>query len=277
MTSFPRRTLTTFGCLIALLVGCAQNPPLTTTAGTTTTSTARALPTGASVTARPSGPTGTASATPPGTTPPAEAVDCTRLRCVALTIDDGPGPMTGTLLDILSKNHVPATFFLVGQMVQRHRLMARRIANTPGMTVANHTMTHPMLTRISATRASAEITQDTRLIQQVTGVRVRFFRPPYGLHNRATDAVARKLGQAVVVWSAGALDWQYDTPSKIVQVTLPQISAGSIVLAHDIHPWTIKAVPTLIAKLRAKGYILVSLDDILGNTRPGATYARGRH
>jgi len=49
------------------------------------------------------------------------------------------------------------------------------------------------------------------------------------------------------------------------------------VLAHDIHPWTIKAVPTLIAKLRAMGYILVSLDDILGNTRPGATYARGRH
>ena len=64
---------------------------------------------------------------------------------------------------------------------------------------------------------------------------------------------------------------------KVVAATMPQLAPGAIVLAHDIHPWTIKAVPTLIEKIRAKGYTLVSLDDILGPTTPGKTYTRGLH
>lgn len=269
----PRLAPIALACLISLLTGCGQSSPAT---APSTSHPPSSAPTASS---EPSG-TSSIPSTPPtpsATKTPTPVTDCTQAKCVALTFDDGPGPQTGTLLDTLVNEKVPATFFLVGQMIKQHPKMARRIAETPGMTVANHTMTHPMLTRIAAAKAAAEITQNTRLIEKTTGVKVRFFRPPYGLHNKATDAVARKLGQAVVVWSAGALDWQYDTPAKIVQVTLPQIAPGSIVLAHDIHPWTIKAVPTLIAKLRAKGYTLVSLDDILGKTRPGSTYARGRH
>ena len=126
-----------------------------------------------------------------------------------------------------------------------------------------------------ALKATKEITDNTLLIEKVTGVKVRFMRPPYGSHTKATDAVAKKLGQAVVNWSAGALDWQYNTAAKVVAATMPQLAPGAIVLAHDIHPWTIKAVPTLIKKIRAKGYTLVSLDDILGPTTPGKTYTRG--
>ncbi len=204
-------------------------------------------------------------------------MDCTKVKCVALTFDDGPGPQTGTLLDTLVKDKVPATFFLVGNMVNVEKAMARRIAGTPGMTVANHTMSHPNLRLITIARATREMTEDSRLIERVTGVKPRYFRPPYGSHNSATDAVAKRLGQAVVNWSAGALDWQYNTPAKIIEVTMPQIAPGVIVLAHDVHPWTIKAVPTLIKKLRAKGYTLVSLDDILGKVVPGRTYVRGKH
>jgi peptidoglycan-N-acetylglucosamine deacetylase len=196
---------------------------------------------------------------------------------VALTFDDGPGEETGTLLETLVRAKVPAAFFLVGAMIRQQKAMARRIAATPGMTIANHTISHPMLTRIPPARARREIVQNSKLIEQVTGVKPRFFRPPYGLHNSAIDAVAGSLGQSVVLWSAGALDWEYDKPAKIVEVTVRQIAPGAIVLAHDVHPWTIKAMPGLIAKLRAKGYTLVSLDDILGRTRPGKTYVRGRH
>ena len=67
------------------------------------------------------------------------------------------------------------------------------------------------------------------------------------------------------------------TAAQVVAATMPQIAPGAIVLAHDIHPWTIKAVPTLIKRIRAKGYTLVSLDDILGKTVPGKTYFRGKH
>lgn len=256
-----------------LLAGCAV--PAGGSAGPST-SAAAASPAGPS--AAPPSPAGSpaGSAAPTPGTPPA-AVDCRKTKCVALTFDDGPGPQTGTLLDTLVKERVPATFFLVGAMIRQHPDVAKRIATTPGMTVANHTLSHPMLTRIAAAKARREIVGNTELIAKVTGVRPHYLRPPYGLHNAATDAVARTQGQAVVLWSAGALDWQYDKPAKIVEVTLPQIAPGAIVLAHDIHPWTIKAVPTLIAKLRAKGYTLVSLDDILGPTKPGKAYARGRH
>ena len=199
------------------------------------------------------------------------------MKCVALTFDDGPAPQTPTLLKTLVDAKVPATFFLVGQMVRSHPDIAKQIAGTPGMTVANHTISHPMLTRIPPARAATEITADAKLIEEVTGVKQKYFRPPYGLHNKATDAVAKKLGQAVVLWSAGALDWQYDKAAKIIEVTMPQIAPGAIVLAHDIHPWTVQAVPTLIKRLRARGYTLVSLDDILGETIPGGTYSRGKH
>ncbi|MBK8446586.1 MAG: polysaccharide deacetylase family protein [Micropruina sp.] len=272
--TMPRRLLS-FACLVVVLVGCARSGPVATTVGTAAGGTAAGTPDASATRPATASASPEASATP---TPSAPArVDCTKLKCVALTFDDGPGPQTPTLLATLVDKKVPATFFLVGRMIKQHPATARRIAQTPGMTVANHTMIHPMLTRIAAARAAAEITDNTKLIQKTTGVKPRYFRPPYGLHNNRTDAVAKKLGQAVVLWSAGALDWQYDTPAKIVEVTLPQITPGAIVLAHDIHPWTIKAVPSLIAKLRAKGYTLVSLDDILRNPRAGNTYSRGLH
>ena len=257
-----------------MLAGCSQTQPAAAPSGTAEgpTPAATSSATGAPSTTA-TAPAGSASPSP---SEPAK-VDCTKLKCVALTFDDGPGPKTPTLLATLVKEKVPATFFMVGQMVKQHPDTSRQIAQTPGMTVGNHTMTHPNLRLIGIAKATREMTDNTKLIAKVTGVKVRFMRPPYGSHNSATDAVAKKLGQAVVNWSAGALDWQYNKPAKIVDVTLPQIAPGAIVLAHDIHPWTIEAVPTLIKKLRAKGYTLVSLDDILRNPRAGNTYSRGLH
>lgn len=270
----PTRFLAVVGCALTLLLAsCATSPSGDGSALTRTT----AAPSGpdAATPSRPASP-GT-SATPSPTGRAAPSVDCRKVKCVALTFDDGPGPLTGGLLDTLVRERVPAAFFLVGRMLRQHPEVARRIASTPGMTIANHTLSHPMLTRIGAAEARREIVGNTALITKVTGVRPRYLRPPYGLHNAAVDAVARSQGQAVVLWSAGALDWQYDKPGRIVEVTLPQIAPGAIVLAHDIHPWTVKAVPTLVAKLRAKGYTLVGLDDILGPTKAGRTYVRGRH
>ena len=270
-----RRPLPRTVCLIgvlAVVAGCASTPP-TQTAPTPSESAVTSAATQPS--ASPTSTAASPSATPSATTTEPALVDCRTVKCVALTFDDGPGPKTGTLLDTLVKQKVPATFFLVGNMINVDKAMARRIAETPGMTLGNHTMSHPNLRLIGTTKATKEITDNTLLIEKVTGVKVRFMRPPYGSHTKATDAVAKKLGQAVVNWSAGALDWQYNTAAKVVAATMPQLAPGAIVLAHDIHPWTIKAVPTLIKKIRAKGYTLVSLDDILGPTTPGKTYTRG--
>lgn len=252
-------------CTLALTAGCAQQQQ--TADGSPSPSLTPSATTGSTP----------ATATPTSTDSPTTApVNCRKVKCVALTFDDGPGPLTDGLLDILVRENVPATFFLVGAMIRQHPAVARRIAGTPGMTVGNHTLSHANLRLISAAKVKAEIVGNTKLIKSVTGVTPRYLRPPYGSHNKASDAVAKSQGQAVVNWSAGALDWQYNTASKIVAVTMPQLAPGAIVLAHDIHPWTVKAVPTLIRKIRAKGYTLVSLDDILGGrAKPGLTYARG--
>lgn len=255
------------------LVGCSQQAPA---AAPSAAAGSPAAPV-SSTSGTPAGSPSTSPSATPTPTPSEKPVDCTKVKCVALTFDDGPGPQTGTLLDTLVKEKVPATFFLVGNMVNVEKKMAQRIAETPGMTLGNHTMSHPNLRLIGAAKATREMTENTKLVEKVTGVKVRFMRPPYGSHNSQTDAVAKKLGQAVINWSAGALDWQYNTAAQVVAATMPQIAPGAIVLAHDIHPWTIKAVPTLITRIRAKGYTLVSLDDILGKTVPGRTYVRGKH
>ena len=276
VTPVPSRFLTAVAsAFVLLLAGCAVPGGGVSPVASASAAAASPAGSGAEPPSPAGGPGGSVAPTP--SAPPPTAVDCRKAKCVALTFDDGPGPQTGRLLDTLVRERVPATFFLVGAMIRQHPDVAKRIASTPGMTVANHTLSHPMLTRIPAATARKEIVGNTALIAKVTGVHPHYLRPPYGLHNAATDAVARSQGQAVVLWSAGALDWQYDKPAKIIEVTLPQIRPGAIVLAHDIHPWTIKAVPTLIAKLRAKGYTLVSLEDILGPTKPGRAYARGRH
>lgn len=261
-------------CTLALLIGgCAAQQQ---SADGSPTPARTSVPTGGSPGAGPTSTRATTTSTSSATAP--AQVDCRKKKCVALTFDDGPGPLTDGLLDTLVKENVPATFFLVGNMIKQHPGVARRIASTPGMTIADHTISHPMLTKLGAAAVKREIVGNTRLIRNVTGVSPRFLRPPNGLHDARVDDVARRQGQAVVLWSAGALDWQYDTPAKIVSVTMPQLAPGAIVLAHDIHPWTVKAVPTLITKIRAKGYTLVSLDDILGgHPKAGLTYARGEH
>lgn len=270
-----RRPVAVLTLLALALTGCAVTQP---SADPMPTASASVPPPSAAPPGTPDEPSSTPSVTRPPTTAPAgsKPVDCTEVKCVALTFDDGPGPQTGELLDILVEQRVPATFFLVGYSVRTYPKLARRIAETDGMIVANHTSNHPMLTRIGAAEARREIVANSRLIARVTGRQPRYFRPPYGMHNARTDAAARSVGQPVVLWGGGLLDWQYRSAAKIVEVTMPQVRPGAVLLAHDVHRWTIDAVPTLIRRIRAKGYVLVGLPDILGRTRPGKVYWQGR-
>lgn len=87
---------------------------------------------------------------------------------------------------------MPATFFLVGNMINVDKAMARRIAETPGMTLGNHTMSHPNLRLIGTTKATKEITDNTLLIEKVTGVKVRFMWPPYGSHTKGPPTPWRR-------------------------------------------------------------------------------------
>ena len=208
-------------------------------------------------------------ATPAVAPPPAAAVDCTKLKCVALTFDDGPGSLTGTLLDRLEAAGVVATFFVLGQNVRIHPDLVTRMVRS-GMVVANHTWDHRDMKRLSLSEARSEVDRTSAEIARVTGVSTTLLRPPYGSMSPQTAT----LGQAIILWDVDTEDWKNRDASITTSRALATVRPGSIILMHDIHASTIEAVPAIIAGLKARGFTLVTVPQLLGNPQPGKVYAR---
>ncbi len=208
-------------------------------------------------------------ATPAVAPPPAAAVDCTKLKCVALTFDDGPGSLTGTLLDRLEAAGVVATFFVLGQNVRIHPDLVTRMVRS-GMVVANHTWDHRDMKRLSLDEARSEVDRTSAEIARVTGVSTTLLRPPYGSMSPQTAT----LGQAIILWDVDTEDWKNRDASITTSRALATVRPGSIILMHDIHASTIEAVPAIIAGLKARGFTLVTVPVLLGNPQPGKVYTR---
>ena len=208
-------------------------------------------------------------ATPAVAPPPAAAVDCTKLKCVALTFDDGPGSLTGTLLDRLEAAGVVATFFVLGQNVRIHPDLVTRMVRS-GMVVANHTWDHRDMKRLSLSEARSEVDRTSAEIARVTGVSTTLLRPPYGSMSPQTAT----LGQAIILWDVDTEDWKNRDASITTSRALATVRPGSIILMHDIHASTIEAVPAIIAGLKARGFTLVTVPQLLGNPQPGKVYTR---
>lgn len=295
------RTAVALVATLLLTVGCAPDTesatpapptsvPETTTAVSSPTASPSAEPAVGEPTAEPRSEikampirefvAGTPSPTPAAESgrrvnpPPAGAVDCSQVKCIALTFDDGPGPHTERLLGMLTSKGARATFFMQGAMVRANPGVARRVANTPGMEVANHSSTHPQLTAVGSAQLRREIVGNHATIQEVTGRSATVFRPPYGARNGAVDAMAAEAGEAVILWDIDTLDWRTRSASATRKAVADQARAGSIVLMHDIHGSTVDAVPGIISDLQGQGYVLVTVSELLGGTTPGRVYTR---
>lgn len=189
--------------------------------------------------------------------------DCARVKCVALTFDDGPAASTPRLLDLLHQRRARATFFLLGRQVQAHPAITRRIARE-GHVIGNHTWDHRDLTRLSRPRIRAEIVRTNRIVRTLTGQRPRLLRPPYGARNARVDAVARFWGMRVTLWTVDPRDWADRNAAVVTRRVLAAVRPGSIVLMHDIHPTTVTAVGRIVRRLRQRGYHLVSVPQLSG-------------
>lgn len=209
-----------------------------------------------------------------GTTPYGGAVDCGELRCIALTFDAGPGKDTPELLDLLKKEQVPATFFLLGENhVLKHPETVRRMA-AEGHEVANHTWSHRILTDLDAKGIRTELARTQDAIEKVTGRRPTLMRPPQGRTDREVARVCRELGLAQVLWSATAKDYSTTDSALITRRILDAADRDGIILLHDIYDGTVPAVPGIIAELRKRGYTFVTVPQLLapGVAEPGAVY-----
>jgi peptidoglycan/xylan/chitin deacetylase (PgdA/CDA1 family) len=198
-------------------------------------------------------------------------VDCDRERCVALTYDDGPGLPTPRLLDILQRRHARATFFLVGEMIRLRPATARRIARGHHE-IGVHSWDHTNLTTLSTDRIRSQLLRTLRIIRNVTGVRATLSRPPYGATNRRVRMVERQLGLAEILWDVDTADWLHRDPDSVIRRALRGVRRNSIILMHDIRPTTVDAAPRLIRALRSRGFKLVTVTELLGETIPGRSY-----
>lgn len=195
---------------------------------------------------------------------PRVAPDCAVVDCVALTFDDGPGEDTGRLLDLLVDRQVPVTFFQVGRRVDLDPATARRAA-MEGHLIANHTNTHPDLRTLTRAEQQAEINRMAAAAGRAGVAAPTTMRPPYGYLNSDT----RKLGLPLIKWNVNPKDWQGHSAVHIRDFVLTNAKPGAIVLQHDVVGNTVDAMPGIIDGLLARGYHLVTTDELLGPLNPG--------
>lgn len=188
---------------------------------------------------------------------------------VAITFDDGPHPkLTPRLLDMLKERGLKATFYVIGQnVVQYPEIMQRMVAE--GHEIGNHSYTHPALSKCSPAKLTEEITKSNEAILQSCGVTPTTIRPPYGATNAAvTKRLNDEFGLTVVMWSVDPQDWKIRKASHVSNHILQNTKPGGILLAHDIHPSTIDAMPAVLDGLLSRGHKFVTVSELIAMDLP---------
>ncbi|MFC6080686.1 polysaccharide deacetylase family protein [Sphaerisporangium aureirubrum] len=204
----------------------------------------------------------------------AKAVNCAKVKCIALTFDDGPGPYTRKLLETLRRDKTKVTFFLMGQHAEKYRATARAIARA-GHEIGNHTYDHPHLTSLYDGLIRDELVRAQDSIERATGKRPTLMRPPYGDTDERVSGIAAELGLSQILWNRTSRDWELRNTKAITRRVLADAARDRIVLMHDIWPETVAAMPGILRSLKKKGYHVVTVSTLLHGRRelaPGEMY-----
>ena len=183
-------------------------------------------------------------------------------KIVALTLDDGPDPeWTPRVLDVLKRENVPATFFLIGYKVKQHpEIVLREVAE--GHDIGNHTYDHLQNKNIESEDWNYEIGHNNDLIQSIIGVRPRWFRAP-GCHYTAQALkTMAALDMIRVDTTCNLGDTNKDWTPQRMQIMVGKLQPGAVILGHDCMAHTAEILPGLIEEIRRKGYQFVPLSEL---------------
>ena len=196
---------------------------------------------------------------------------------LAMTFDDGPHPvLTPKLLDILKARGIKATFFVIGQNAEKYPDIVRRIV-AEGHEIANHTWSHPQLTKIAPGALHDEITKTSEVLADITSHPPTLMRPPYGATSPLINQwLSHDLGMKVIIWSVDPLDWRYHDSARVQSTILAGASPGAIILSHDIHATTVAAMPETLDRLLAKGFQFVTVSELIAMDKPVAKEAKAQ-
>ncbi|MDH2348825.1 chitooligosaccharide deacetylase NodB [Bradyrhizobium sp. SSUT77] len=195
-------------------------------------------------------------------------------HCVYLTFDDGPNPLcTPAILDVLAQHRAPATFCVIGAYAAGQPELIQRII-AEGHEIANHTMTHPELSKCMPDEVDYEILTTNKVIRMgCPQYSVRHVRAPYGIWTKEALAASAKADLAALHWSVDPQDWSRPGVEAIVAAVLASVQPGAIVLLHDGCPpdelercphagrrdQTVTALAELIPALHDRGFAIRSL------------------
>lgn len=194
---------------------------------------------------------------------------------IALTFDDGPyGAPTIEVLNILKKENIHATFFLIGQNVEKYPEIVKTIV-AAGNVIANHTYNHPKnLPSVSLKEFNLEISKTENAIFSTTNLKPKLFRAPYGKTSPEMLKELEKEKYTLVKWDIDPTDWDYpNSPASLIEKRiLEQAKPNAIILLHDGRDThidyprdnLIKALPKIIEVLKKDGYTFVTIDKLLG-------------
>ena len=179
-------------------------------------------------------------------------------KYVALTFDDGPGKYTKEIVDLLVKNNVKASFFMVGQNIKNYKSSVK-YAYDNGMEICNHSQNHKNLKNLSKEDIEYEINSVDDMLEEIIGERARYYRSPGGNQN---ENVLNTISKPCILWNVDTRDWESRDTQKIISKTLKEVDDGDIILMHEIYKTTLDAVEPIIIKLKEKGYNFVTVTEL---------------
>ena len=184
-------------------------------------------------------------------------------KVVALSFDAAWGNEdTQTLIDILDKYDIHATFFVVGDWVDKYPESVKALSDA-GNEVMNHSSHHAHFSQLNDSEIVSDITACNEKIAAVTGETPVLFRCPYGEYDDHVISAVNGMGMTAVQWDVDSLDWKGISADEIKSLVLKNISPGSIVLFHNAAENTPQALPGIIESLIADGYRIVPISQML--------------
>lgn len=189
----------------------------------------------------------------------------TDAKVVALTFDHSWGnKFTPSILDTLQKNDIKVTFFIMGPWAAKYPEVAKRMV-ADGHEIASHGYRHENYGDMTAEWVREDITKSHALIKEVTGAEPSLIRPPNGHYSQRSLKVTDELGYKTIIWNVDSLDWKNPGRDVIIDRVMKRIKPGSIILMHasDTPVQTAEALPILLDKIKAEGYQIVTISELL--------------
>ena len=184
-------------------------------------------------------------------------------KAVSLTFDAAWGNEdTQELIDILNRYGVKATFFLVGQWVDKYPESVRELYDA-GMEIGNHSNEHPHMAKLSEKQIRDEVNACSEKIENVTGEAPSLFRCPYGEYNDTVIGAINDMGMTPIQWNVDSLDWKDLSADEILSRVKNGVVPGSIILFHNAAKHTPEALADIIEFLLAEGYEIVPVSELL--------------